>query len=57
MSIQNCPPFSPCFCEQHPNVKQCKTIDLNIDSNAYFLIIIAIILGFFCMKKYNKSKI
>jgi hypothetical protein len=57
MGFKDCPPFSPCFCETHPNVKQCQTATLDIDSNLYFLIIIAIILGFFCMKKYNKSKI
>lgn len=54
MPIKDCPPFSPCFCASHPNVKQCQTADLNIDSEIWFLIWVGIIFAFIVL--YNKNK-
>lgn len=54
MPIKDCPPFSPCFCEAHPNVKQCQALALNIDSEVWFLIWVGIIFAFIAL--YNKNK-
>ena len=53
MSVASCPPFSPCFCEQHPKVKQCQAIDLDIDLYLPILLIVAIILACNKLKKYK----
>lgn len=56
MPIKDCPPFSPCFCEQHPKVKQCQGVALEISSCTFPLIVTAIILVFLKFKRNNNYK-
>ena len=56
MPIKDCPPFSPCFCESHPNVKQCEVVTLKIDSHIYILLLAVVILAFKKLRPNNNSK-
>lgn len=47
-------PFTPCWCEQHPNINhpKCKT-SVPINNGIFILFIIGILFGINKIRKYN----
>ena len=49
-----CAPFSPCWCEEHPNNPKCGTPALSVESDilTLFLVVAGVILIFKKLKDY-----
>ena len=51
-----CPPFSPCWCQQHPTHPNCNTVNTPINGGIVFLLIGGLLFGAYMIKKQRKNE-
>ena len=51
MSSPSCLPFSPCWCEQHPNHPKCNQVGVPINNGIGFLLVAGLVLGIYKLRK------